>query len=591
MEVTFYPEETPFKALSQAIKTSLRTFELFEVARLILQKPERFVVLVKPFAKNPEEPGRFFASVPDGLPFFTEEEALNHVFANHLTQFFTIEETEGEPPKGNFTLVNRCGITGELLGPPNYHRYQALLQEHHAQRLAHVPFERFTQRIESVREREVIDEWVEKMRKIRRYKLIESPEGEETVFDNSESARYHLITHAKEKLVRPAFSARFEGKTLERLAPGDPIRRSVEAVLEHQLQFPLDTANHLRGRLRRMNFAVYKKGSKGISYVCAVKRRTRVQGQPFSENIENLLSFLEDHPNFPRTQLVKEYLGIILPEAKPAEAPVGSKSEAASGDVSETEAAPTAKTSSTEDKSETSDPAASVEPEASETANSEDSSSAPAASAEAATVQVTPEDAAQIRQLQTDLRWLVEQGYVIEYSDGKLLAPPAVAPEQAKKEKPEKESKPKAQTASEAKEETATEASTDSAEPSATVSESPSPEEKTTVSADASVTPETKQPEVEKPEAEASAPEPETVPASDPDGEEPVVSTPDAETAPVSKPLAEETAGQTTDTNPEEETPSVETTEEPKAEKPADVPEPKVDDPTTSDQAETDKTS
>ncbi len=29
-------------------------------------------------------------------------------------------------------MINKCGVTGELLGPPNYHRYNQMVQQHYA---------------------------------------------------------------------------------------------------------------------------------------------------------------------------------------------------------------------------------------------------------------------------------------------------------------------------------------------------------------------------------------------------------------------------------------------------------------------------
>jgi hypothetical protein len=151
-EVLFYPDDAAFRALLKAIRTSCRTYELFEVARLILQKPERFVVVIKPLSREDGAPPFIFISQPDLLPFDREEDAVAHVFEKHLDKFCDIEEVEVEPPKGNFIGVSRCGFTGELLGPPNYHRYQQLLREHHSRRLAGMPFDRFTARVELVKE-------------------------------------------------------------------------------------------------------------------------------------------------------------------------------------------------------------------------------------------------------------------------------------------------------------------------------------------------------------------------------------------------------------------------------------------------------
>ncbi|MBN1404721.1 MAG: hypothetical protein JW942_09690 [Opitutales bacterium] len=353
VQIALYPEEAPFKKLSEAIKNSGRTYELFEIARLILEKPERFVLVIHPL---PEAQSQVLhISAPDNLPFLSEEEAIAHVFSVHADKFFDVEEVEVEAPKGNFQIVSRCGITGELLAPPNYHRYQQILQAHHAARLANMPYERFVSRIETVREKEAIDQWVEKMRKQTRYKLKEAVEGVPSEFDSLDSARFQLVLHAKDKLVRTVQNARFEGRLVEVMPEGD-IRTSLETVLEQQRRFPLDTANNLRGRLRRMGFSVYKKGSKGISYVCAIRRAFRKPGETFGESVQQLVEFIEAHPGFPATDLPKEYLGTEIPEG---------------GDTA-----------------------------------------------------MSAEDQERLRLLRNDLRWLITSGYVTEYSNGKLFAPP-----------------------------------------------------------------------------------------------------------------------------------------------------------------------
>ena len=46
---------------------------------------------------------------------------------------------------------------------------------------------------------------------------------------------------------------------------------------------------------------------------------------------------------------------------------------------------------------------------------------------------LAPEQAEKLRKMNNDLRWLVMEGYVTEFSDGKLFAPPPMAPQAAKK--------------------------------------------------------------------------------------------------------------------------------------------------------------
>ena len=443
---TCYPEDTGFAAMVKAVRASCRTYQLFEITKAVLEKNDRFVIVVQrtkaPTSDRPAEgeaaaaaakPASLFMSMPDHLPFETEEAAIQHVMANHLAQYFDVQEVEIEPPKGNFPIINKCGITGELLGPPNYHRYQQFIQQHHATRLDRMSFDKFRDSIISVREPEVLAQWQEKMKKAVRYiwktpapvvktpstppmpavgtaaaapgeatpaaaadapvaeaattpeaaPVVETPAAEAPAalsFDSFEDARFHLLDHARERVVRAVETVRFHGKVIEKLAPGE-IRRAVEGHVERQRRFPLDTANALRGRLRREGFTIFKKGSRGVSFVCAVKRRFRVPGQVFSETITALIDFIEKNPMVHVKDLPKNFLLIDIAAAMAAApAPVEGVTV----------------------------------------------SQAPFAA--------LPQDQAdRLRKMGNDLRWLVMEGYVTEFSDGKLFAAPPMAPQSGRK--------------------------------------------------------------------------------------------------------------------------------------------------------------
>jgi hypothetical protein len=463
---TCYPEDTGFAAMVKAVRASCRTYQLFEITKAVLEKNDRFVVVVqrarperpsrperapegdlsaeapvkpeaaaKPVA--PDKPAPLYMSQPDHLPFDTEDAAIQHVLHHNLGAFFDMQEVEVEPPKGNFPIINKCGITGELLGPPNHHRYQQILQQHHADKLGRMPFERFRESIVSVREPEVIAQWMEKMKKATRYTWrppvakagttppmeaaapvtapadaaaekpapaqsveasaspsdapAESPAKVEAVaapaadapaplsFDTVEDARLYLLANARDKLVRAVENVRFHGKLIEKLPPGE-IRRALEGHVERQRRFPLDTANALRGRLRREGFTIFKKGSRGVSFVCAVKRRFRVPGQVFSETISALIDFIEKNPMVHVKDLPKNFLAIDVTAAL----------------------------------------AATPLPEGTP-------------QSQAPFLALNPEQSEKLRKMSNDLRWLVMEGYVTEFSDGKLFAPPPMAPQAAKK--------------------------------------------------------------------------------------------------------------------------------------------------------------
>jgi len=319
VKVDLFPQDEAFDALVKRLRTSARTYQLFEIAHLLLEKPERFVVVVTPIKhKGADEATSplLYYSVPGHLPFESEEQAINYVLKEQIDLFFDVEEIEVDPPKGNFLMVNRCGITGELLGPPNYHRYQEFAQRHYAARISGMSFERFQSKIVGSKEEEAINAWVESMKKGARYKVKDHQEGEPESFDALEAARRFLVTHRKDQVVGSGESIRFAGRDIERMPKGN-IRRSVESYIEEQKHFPLDSANNIRGRLRRHKFAVYKKGNKGVSYVCAVKRKFRDSKTVFTDSIRNLIDFIENHPDIPASKLSKKYIGIDIEKQKP----------------------------------------------------------------------------------------------------------------------------------------------------------------------------------------------------------------------------------------------------------------------------------
>lgn len=404
VKVDLYPQDEAFEVLVKRLRSTVRTYQLFEIAHLLLEKPERYVVVVENKAKSGEKPAPLHFSVPGHLPFETEDAAVNHVLANHLDLFCDIEEIEVEAPKGNFQMVNRCSVTGELLGPPNYHRYQEFLQRHYAAKISGMSFDRFIAKVESMKEQESIDAWVESMKKGARYTLKERQDGEPESFESLEAVRLFLLQHRKDKIVGSGETIRFAGRDIERLPKG-AIRRSVESYIEQQLHFPLDSANNIRGRLRRHKFAVYKKGSKGVSFVCAVKRKFRDSKTVFTPSIQGLIEFIEQHPNTPASKLPKLYINIDTEKQQPAKLEMTEAEIAAAA----AEAAAIA--------------------EASEAASTEAAAVAPAPDAAASTeatpkLELSEDEQKQLNQLMLDLRWLIVEGYVTEYGDGRLFAAP-----------------------------------------------------------------------------------------------------------------------------------------------------------------------
>ncbi|MBL4575999.1 MAG: hypothetical protein JKY51_07865 [Opitutaceae bacterium] len=364
-DVAFYPEDSGFAAIVKAMRTSCHTFELFDIVRLILEKPERSIVVFK--KKSGEGDSQLYISTLDGAPFVTREEALNHVIVNHVEHFFQVEEVEVEAPQGNFSFVSRCSFTKVLLGPSSFHRYSKIIQEHYNTHLSErMSFDKFKASIEVVNDPEVVAEWSEQMKKTTRYSVKKVAEGEDAKsFDTLEEARTYLSLTEGDRIVRKVESARVPAVKIEQFKDTEACR-AMFGCLEAQRRFPLDTANSLRGRLRREHFHVFKRGSKGITFVCSVKRKFRVVGEVFAETIDKLICFIETNPFVEVAALSEKHLGF----------------------------------------SSTAKPAGKAEVDAES--------------------QLSPEQAETLKKMVMDLRWLITEGYVTEFANGTLFAPPAL---------------------------------------------------------------------------------------------------------------------------------------------------------------------
>jgi hypothetical protein len=124
IDVAFIPEEIGVESLSRQIRLTGRAYPLFDIAQLVLQKPERFHVVLA-VAKGPDgKPVQplLVCSLDDSL-WLNQDELAAHVLRNHFATFYQTEKVATEPPKGKYTLVAQCGMSSVILGPPNLHDY------------------------------------------------------------------------------------------------------------------------------------------------------------------------------------------------------------------------------------------------------------------------------------------------------------------------------------------------------------------------------------------------------------------------------------------------------------------------------------
>ena len=168
VRVTLQPDAEAVHLIGKEIHQVARVYPLYDVAKILLSERGRCRAVFEVH----ESHAPLFRGKMDLSIFLNREEALRHLWQSELrTQFIEEETIEVDPPTGNFQLVARCGISGEWLGPPNHHSYQANLRRLHREHFASTPFPFYSSMVRVERGEEAVNAWLETMKKKSRWRI------------------------------------------------------------------------------------------------------------------------------------------------------------------------------------------------------------------------------------------------------------------------------------------------------------------------------------------------------------------------------------------------------------------------------------
>ena len=185
VRATVAPDPEAVHLIGKEVHQVARVYPLFDVAKILLAEKSRCRAIFE--APEPHAPlirGKLEESV-----FLSREEALRHLWNSELRNDLIEEETiEVDPPTGNFQVIARCGISGEWLGPVNFHSYQTNLRRLHRERFANMPFEIYAARVRTERGEEAVNAWLETTKKKTRWR-IKGDEDNAWIDDRAEAER------------------------------------------------------------------------------------------------------------------------------------------------------------------------------------------------------------------------------------------------------------------------------------------------------------------------------------------------------------------------------------------------------------------
>src|SRR5438093_266414 len=243
IQVSFTPDDKGVDSLARQIRMTGRAYPLFGIAQMVLQKPERYSVTLTTKKKADGAAAQpLFVCALDETVWLSEEETVRWVMEKHFQTFYQPEKTQVEKPKGTYTFVAQCGMSGVVLGPPNYHDYQTKLRKLHAERFSRMPFEAYKARVKIVRDEEIVKKWIDEQSWKTEYNALNMPEP--VRLSSREEVEKHFREAHLPNIIKSVETTRLAG-TASRQIRSSALNNLVRSAWEDQRRFPLQIATVL----------------------------------------------------------------------------------------------------------------------------------------------------------------------------------------------------------------------------------------------------------------------------------------------------------------------------------------------------------
>lgn len=301
-EIRVLPGQKELGGIIRKIQTGYAAYPLKQIAWFFLDHPEACHVKVTP--KDPQV--KFHVCKACGFACFSEEALDQHILSAHLGDYYVAEEMDVEPPSGQFGCVVKCGVTGELIGPPNLHGYNSKIREM-AQRLG-MDENAYRARLETVRDQESVEAWRQSATKKTFYRLkvaeaaAKQPEGENAVAEAPVAPAFERDQAEAEfrRNIAPQLKsvAKSSDMTLEQALKSTdlPYLFAVRDAIAKERRFPASLFFALRGAFHHRKLVFFRANDpRGQEFVCAAKPTPLDTSHAVAE-LCAVVKFVEEHP-------------------------------------------------------------------------------------------------------------------------------------------------------------------------------------------------------------------------------------------------------------------------------------------------------
>lgn len=297
IEVRFLPDPRALENVLTQIKSEHLAYSVFSLARMFLEKPERYNVRLK------SESAPLFQLGENGVAASNRQLLERGAFASAKDDFYRVEVVQSEPIKGNFSSVARDRASGTLLGPTNHHAYQQKLRNLYEQRYSRrMSFADFQRQIEVVGDPAVVEQWKEEARRVTTFTTLQ--EEPALTFQNAGEAERHFRQQHLDRLLRESRELTVDGVASRRL-PDRALGRLIENSWAQEIRSPAKMMQELIAAFPANGLHLFRH-RKASLFVAPVRPRPFSQGSVVSPTIAAIVRALTETSGMNRKQLLEK---------------------------------------------------------------------------------------------------------------------------------------------------------------------------------------------------------------------------------------------------------------------------------------------
>ncbi len=301
--VELRPANVILEVFSKEIQKLKRALPLLDLARVVMAGRERSDVV---FMKLENGPMLIHSTKGDDACWLSEAEAVSYLWkAPWFTELYATEQVETEAPKGSFSGI--AVVDGNLIGPANWHGYQAALMGLYRTRYTHLPLEAFKARVKVDKAEETVAAWLAAASHKKVWKPVYEGAAEGCVLEDERAVEADFRANAFAKVYEQVDKLFVNGATpRERLTPG--IAAHVAILADKTRRFPQMLIPNLCHGLARHHLPIYK--WQGNHFTGPSRVRTIPADTVLADRMAAIVAWAKEHSGSKLDAMFAELSGV-----------------------------------------------------------------------------------------------------------------------------------------------------------------------------------------------------------------------------------------------------------------------------------------